>query len=232
MLKRKYSQHFLIKRNTIKKIIKEIKFSKTILEIGPGFGNFTDFFPKKKKIILIELDVKIFKFLIKKYKNKNFLILNKNILKFNFNKFKKITLFSSIPYKITTKILFFLLKNKRKILTQNIIIQKEYYDNKFKNKKSFFYFLINYNYKIKKKIFIKNKNFFPKPKVNSIFLILKIKKKNKFFENFFNKFISKINYIKSDFFFFFKKKKKKTKEVIIFYLFLFKKNLYFKSIFL
>ncbi|MGX7577244.1 rRNA adenine N-6-methyltransferase family protein [Candidatus Vidania fulgoroideorum] len=222
--KRKIGQVFLINKKKIKKIIDNISFSRVIFEIGCGYGNLTDFFIKKKhKIVLLELDKKIFIFLKKKYKKyKNINIINENIINFKFKFKKKITLISNIPYYLTNKIIFLLIKNKNIINNLNIMVQREYYLNKIK--KSKFKFLIKYNYTIKKKFLIENFNFFPKPKINSIFLFMYPIKRNKKFNAFFNKKILKQikNYL---FFKFFNLlKKKKLCEVIIFYCFIYKNS--------
>ena len=66
--KKSLSQNFLIDKNICKKIIKEADIkNKNILEIGPGKGILTEFILNEnpRKLILIEKDDKLFKFLKK-----------------------------------------------------------------------------------------------------------------------------------------------------------------------
>ena len=65
--KKSLGQNFLSDKNIIKKIVDvgKINSHDNIIEIGPGTGNLTEFILKKKpkKIILIEKDYKLAKFL-------------------------------------------------------------------------------------------------------------------------------------------------------------------------
>ena len=69
-LKKSLGQNFLSDNNIIKKIasLDNLK-NQTILEIGPGSGNLTEFIIKKqpKKIILIEKDQRFCELLKKKF---------------------------------------------------------------------------------------------------------------------------------------------------------------------
>ena len=110
--KKSLGQNFLIDKNIINKIVKigDINKNKTILEIGPGYGNLTEniILKNPKKIIAIEKDKKLFSFLKEKlYKKKNFLIINQDILKIiKKNNFENnVTVFGNLPYNISTKIL-------------------------------------------------------------------------------------------------------------------------------
>ena len=70
--KKSLGQNFLIDQNIIKKIIKQTNIKdENIVEIGPGYGSLTDHILKKKpkKLIIIEKDLEIFKFLKNKFKN-------------------------------------------------------------------------------------------------------------------------------------------------------------------
>ena len=111
--KKSLSQNFLIDKNISKKIIKEIKIkNQLIIEIGPGYGFLTDYILKEKpkKLILIEKDNILFKFLKDKYKNFNEVkIINKDILKVNLINYKKSIIISNLPYNISTKIILDLL---------------------------------------------------------------------------------------------------------------------------
>ncbi len=173
-------QNFIKNKKIIKKIIKYIKPSKKehFLEIGCGNGELTkEIIKYTKNFIGTEIDEILIKKIKKKIKNIN--ILNINILNFNFSiyKKKKINIIGNIPYYISHKILFKLIKNQSRIKNIYIMIQKELYENIKINKKNIKYsktnILINTFFNIIFFKTIKKKNFNPIPKVNSVFLKLK-----------------------------------------------------------
>ena len=82
--KKSLGQNFLVDQNIIDKIIKveNIEENQTILEIGSGYGNLTKKIVETnaKKIIAIEKDKKIAKFLKDKFTNlKNVQVVNADI---------------------------------------------------------------------------------------------------------------------------------------------------------
>ena len=84
MPKKSLGQNFLIDKNIINKIINigKIEENKTILEIGPGYGNLTKKIAsmKPKKILAIEKDKKLALFLKNIFKDfKNIKIINNDI---------------------------------------------------------------------------------------------------------------------------------------------------------
>ena len=80
--KKSLGQNFLIDKNIINKIIKigNINKNKTVVEIGPGYGNLTEaiisMYPKK--ILAIEKDKKLSLLLTKKFQNIK--VINEDIL--------------------------------------------------------------------------------------------------------------------------------------------------------
>ena len=86
--KKSLGQNYLTDLNVIKKIINLTNINnKNILEIGPGKGALTEEILKNKpkSLILIEKDNVLFNELKSKYKDqKNVIIYNKDVLKFNF----------------------------------------------------------------------------------------------------------------------------------------------------
>ena len=179
--KKALGQNFLIDKNIINKItnLTNIK-NENIVEIGPGLGNLTDFIiaKKPKKLILIEKDLILFKYLKNKYKKqKNTQIINNDALKFNFAKLKNIKIISNLPYNLSTKIIIKLLFYNKNIKNIICMIQKELAEkfdyNKNKMNKYKFIIQICANYKI---LFnVSNKVFYPKPKVNSKVVEFKLK---------------------------------------------------------
>ena len=171
--KKSLSQNFLIDKNISRKIVKEIEIkNQLIIEIGPGYGFLTDFIltEKPKKLILIEKDNKLFKFLKEKYKKfKKVNIINNDVLKVNFTNYKGCIIISNLPYNISTKLILNLLIKNSIIKEMLFMVQKEV-------AMKFDYNLLNMNkYKFFTKLFSKYKRCFdvpptvfkPKPKVHS-----------------------------------------------------------------
>jgi len=209
--KKSLGQNFLIDKNIIKKITNQIKIeNENIVEIGPGFGNLTDYIllRKPKNLILIEKDIVLFQYLKNKYKDqKTIKIINTDVLKYNFSKFKKIKIISNLPYNISSKIIMKLIFYNKNISNIIFMIQKELaekfdYRKKRMNKYKFIIEMCS-NYKI---LFnVNNKIFYTKPKVSSKVVEFKLKniqideKKilnfiNKIFSNKRKNMRSKINY--------------------------------------
>jgi 16S rRNA (adenine1518-N6/adenine1519-N6)-dimethyltransferase len=209
--KKSLGQNFLIDKNIIKKITNQIKIeNENIIEIGPGFGNLTDYIllRKPKNLILIEKDIVLFQYLKNKYKDQKIIqIINTDVLKYNFSKFKNIKIISNLPYNISSKIIMKLIFYNKNISNILFMIQKELaekfdYRKKKMNKYKFIIEMCS-NYKI---LFnVSNKVFYPKPKVSSRVVEFKLKniqideKKllnfiNKIFSNKRKNMRSKINY--------------------------------------
>ena len=191
--KKSLGQNFLIDQNIINKIVKigKIVENKTVLEIGPGYGNLTKKIVdlKPKKMLAIEKDKKLSLFLKNIFKNdKNIKIINNDI--FNIIKNKKlgqnIIVFGNLPYNISTQILASLVLLEKWPPWYEILIfmfQKEVADRILaKNIKNFgrLSILCNWRLDIKKHFDISKNCFFPKPKINSTVLSFTPKKNNLF----------------------------------------------------
>ena len=191
--KKSLGQNFLIDQNIINKIVKIGKTveNKTVLEIGPGYGNLTKKIVdlKPKKILAIEKDKKLSLFLENIFKNdKNIKIINNdifNIIK-NKNLGQNIIVFGNLPYNISTQILASLVLLEKWPPWYEILIfmfQKEVADRILaKNIKNFgrLSILCNWRLDIKKHFDISKNCFFPKPKINSTVLSFTPKKNNLF----------------------------------------------------
>lgn len=181
--KKSLGQNFLIDKNICKKIINLTNLkNKTIIEVGPGTGQLTNeiFLKKPKKIILIEKDLELSKKLIAKYKNNQiFKIYNKDVLKFDFKSYKNIIFISNLPYNISVKILYKLIRFRENFNQIIVMLQKEvaekliYKRNKKINKHNF---IINTFYNFDIMFNVSNNVFYPKPKVKSC--VVKIVPKN------------------------------------------------------
>ena len=183
--KKSLGQNYLIDLNIIKKIINlKYIYNKNILEIGPGKGALTKEILKNKpkSLILIEKDNSLSEELKFKYKDqKNIIVYNKDVLKFDFeNKLKNTIIFGNLPYNISSQILAKIIKFKKdppKFSALVLMFQKEMAQRvigKFNTSKyGRLSILTNYRLKVLKKFDVSSNSFFPKPKVNSTVLYLK-----------------------------------------------------------
>ena len=187
--KKKYSQNFLINSEKINKIISKIKVESfdALIEIGPGKGAITDEIVKlKKDLLLIEIDLNLVSYLKDKYKiYKNVFILAGDFLKCNLNntieKYLKdkrnIIIFSNLPYNITSPIIFKIINEKAENINKCLfMVQKEYGERLCAKPKSKSYnsltIIVNLFFRITKIIDLEPNDFYPKPKVQSVFLEL------------------------------------------------------------
>ena len=188
--KKSLGQNFLIDKNIIKKIINitQIK-DKHVMEIGPGHGALTDEILKKnpKSLIIIEKDNNLANFLKKKYSsNKIVDIYNDDVLKLNLEKIIKndSIVFGNLPYNISSQILIKMIKFKKWPTNYSDLIfmfQKELGEKIIAPFKSLNYGRLSIITSLKLdiiKTFIISPNCFkPKPKVKSIIIQFKPKKK-------------------------------------------------------
>ena len=187
--KKSLGQNFLSDKNVLKSIVKigNIKNNNTILEIGPGTGNLTEFILKKKpkNFFVIEKDYNLVKFLYEKFDNK-INIINKDVLNFELNTIskEKIIVYGNLPYNISTEILIkWITDNKKFESCKKLILmfQKEVADRIIAKTNSKNYgrlsIISNWRMDVKKEFDINPNCFFPKPKVDSTLLSFEPKKK-------------------------------------------------------
>ncbi len=186
--KKSLGQNFLTDKNILNKIVNIIKIkNKTVLEVGPGTGNLTEFLIKKKpkKIFVVEKDDNLVSVLRRKFKDE-IEIINDDILNINENLIskEKLIVFGNLPYNISTEILckWILNLKEKKIWFDNLILmfQKEVADRIISSFNSSNYgrlsILANWKLKIEKIIDIKPNSFYPKPKIESSLLYFSPKK--------------------------------------------------------
>ena len=187
--KKSLGQNFLSDKNIIKSIVEigNIKHNNTVLEIGPGTGNLTEFILKKKPKIffVIEKDYNLVKLLYKKFNNK-INILTKDILNFEFSEIskEKIIVYGNLPYNISTEILIKWITDSKKFQSCKklvLMFQKEVADRIMAKTNSKNYgrlsIISNWRMNIKKEFDISPNCFFPKPKIDSTLLSFEPKKK-------------------------------------------------------
>ena len=185
MLKAKKSlgQNFLIDKNTVNKIVNSINISNNnIIEIGPGLGALTEEILKQKpkKLIIIEKDYELYKKLLIKFINKKITIINDDALTYDFSKFNNYKLISNLPYNISSKFLFKILKLNNNFTDLVCMIQRELADKlDYKSGKMNKYkFISEYCGKYKILFNVSPNVFYPKPKVYSKVVKFELIRKN------------------------------------------------------
>ncbi|RLI70339.1 ribosomal RNA small subunit methyltransferase A, partial [Archaeoglobales archaeon] len=109
-LKKSKAQHMLHDKRILKKILDyaEVKESDTVLEVGCGTGNLTEFLLRRCRVVGIEIDREMVKHLKIKFKREinqgRFKLIHANALKIEFPPFNKFV--SNIPYKISSPLTF------------------------------------------------------------------------------------------------------------------------------
>ena len=185
--KKSLGQNFLIDKNIIEKICNagNLSQSDTVLEIGPGTGNLTEFILKKKpkKFYIIEKDERLIKNLSERFDNK-LIIINEDILKYDLKLLSdtNLIIFGNLPYNISSQILVnFINYSSSKFSYKKLVLmfQKEVADRILAedNSKNYGRLSIFSSWKlnIKKLMDIYPSSFFPKPKVMSSLLIFEPK---------------------------------------------------------
>lgn len=191
--KKRLGQNFLVDKNIQRKIINacELGPCDTVLEIGAGRGELTSLIAERvDRVYALEIDVYLCGLLKEKMAAySNFEIINTDVLSFNLRKhYKKlkgkIKVIGNIPYYLSSPIIEHLFKFREKIGTVFITMQKELAQRMVAVPGSRDYgpFSCFVQYYSEPKIIfgIKKSCFFPRPKVDSSFLRLDIRKSTLF----------------------------------------------------
>ena len=191
--KKSLGQNFLIDKNIINKIINLVSIrNKDIIEIGPGREALTEEIIKKKpkSLSLIEKDFFLAENLKKKYSDfNNIKVYNSDVLKFDIEKIttKNTIIFGNLPHNISSQILVKFLKFKKwppKFNDLIFMFQKELGKKIIGVYPSSDYgritILSNFRLNVLNKFYVSPNCFFPKPKVTSMVIHFRTKKKNSF----------------------------------------------------
>ena len=134
LAKKKYGQNFLIDNNILDKLVKLSKVDNNyIIEIGPGTGKLTRKLLNKpiKSLLAFEIDLDMVELLYDLKKDERFRLVHQDFLKIDLNSYldkdKNYEVVANLPYYISSKIIFSLLKQKN-ILSLNIMLQQELVD--------------------------------------------------------------------------------------------------------
>lgn len=181
--KKSFGQNFLIDEEILQNItsFSEVKSTDTVIEIGPGIGNLTEYLLKNaREVIAFEIDDIMEQILKKRFKDVNNInIVMKDFLKVNISDYtdKKVKIVANLPYYITTPILFHLLEQKEQIEEITIMVQKEVADRILSKEKSKDYGVLTINIKAvastKEGFLVRPESFIPSPNVDS--KVIKIK---------------------------------------------------------
>jgi len=173
-------QNFLINEEVFDKIVNYLDINKNdlVIEIGSGIGLLTKVLAAKaKKVIGIELDsslVDISRDVLKFFSNIE--ILNKDVLKIDFNELikenKSIKISANIPYYITTPIVMHILEQKLPSSTKIALLMQKEVGLRLTAKngtKDYGITSIVVQYYAKPELvsLVSNRSFFPAPKVDS-----------------------------------------------------------------
>ena len=187
-------QNFLIDENVVNEIIEASNINKEnlVIEIGPGLGTLTKYLLEKaRKVICIELDIKMLKILGDRFKlYDNFEIINQDILQVDLkniikkekesNYIKEIKVVANLPYYITTPIIMKLLEDELELESITVMVQKEVADRLIaipgeKNTGAITHTIYYYS-KAESVIEVPNNSFIPEPQVTSKIIKLNIRK--------------------------------------------------------
>ncbi|WP_185858125.1 16S rRNA (adenine(1518)-N(6)/adenine(1519)-N(6))-dimethyltransferase RsmA [Blattabacterium cuenoti] len=184
--KKKFDQHFLKDQNIAKKIVSFLSFENynTVVEIGPGLGILTKYLLNNPyhHIFLIEIDKELISFLKKNFSISKNQIIHKDFLKWNPEEMnlRNFAIIGNFPYKISSQILFHILKYNHYIPECIGMFQKEVAKRitSYKGKKTYgiLSVLVQTFYDVKYLFTVKEKVFFPIPNVQSAVISLKRKK--------------------------------------------------------
>jgi len=179
-------QSFLIDKNVLEKIVRlaDIKKTDVVLEIGPGFGVLTQKLAQRaKKVIAVELDKKLFQVLQNSLTDyKNIALINEDILKFPISNFQfpnsGYRLIANLPYSITSAVLTKFLTAKFPPKDIIILVQQEVAERIMAKSGNMNLLALNVQLYGQPEILIKVKpgSFWPKPKVISALLRIRVGK--------------------------------------------------------
>ena len=182
--KKSLGQNFLVDKNIQEKIIAacNLKKTDTVVEIGPGKGEITKFLlATVKKVVAVEIDRALCERLVEQFRPyPNFTLLHADILKTSLAQYKNLKIIANIPYYISTPIITHLLQYRKQIKVIYLTMQKELAGRLVATAgtKAYGSFSCFTQFYTQPKILfpIKNTSFWPKPKVDSSFVELKILK--------------------------------------------------------
>jgi 16S rRNA (adenine1518-N6/adenine1519-N6)-dimethyltransferase len=185
---KRFGQNYLYDKNIIKKIILEIdpKPDDTIVEIGPGRGALTEnIYGKVNNFIAVELDKRVTDDLRLRFPE--LVLIQADFLKIDIKSLRrsgleKIRIIGNIPYNITSPIIFKAIKNSELIEDAVLMVQLEVAKRMIAKRGTKDYgilaVLLQYFSETNLCFKVSPNAFYPKPKVTSAVIHIKLKKLN------------------------------------------------------
>ncbi len=180
---KRFGQNYLQDKNIIAKIVGEInpQPGDVIVEIGPGRGALTEaLYEKTKELIAVEIDKRVIEDLQQKFPNIK--LIRGDFLELDLNslvKKKKIRIVGNIPYNITSSIIFKIINNNQLIEDSVLTVQYEVAKRMTANRGTKDYgilsVLLKYFTETKVSFKISPNAFYPRPKVWSAVVHIRIK---------------------------------------------------------
>jgi len=182
---KRFGQNYLHDNNIIKKIVSEInpQPDDTIAEIGPGRGALTELiYGKAKNFIAVEIDTRVIEDLQSKFPDLR--LIQKDFLKVDISTIiesnkKKLRVIGNIPYNLTSSIIFKTIRNAELIEDAVLMVQNEVAKRMIAKKGSKDYgiltVLLNYFTDTQICFKVSPNAFYPKPKVTSAVVHLRLK---------------------------------------------------------
>lgn len=176
---KRWGQNFLICENIFKKVIQaaDLKENETIIEIGAGLGGLTKELAKStKKVIALEKDKKLIPVLKQNLKGlKNIEIVQMDCLDYRV-KIKNYKVVANLPYYLTSRIIKKFLEEKNPAQTMILMVQKEVAQRIMAKPPQMNLLALSVRFYAKPEIisYVPQKCFWPKPKVDSAIIKLKV----------------------------------------------------------
>jgi len=186
--KRRFSQNFLKHENSLRRIVEFAQIdNETVLEIGAGKGSLTKRIAEKaKRVFAIEIDQDLVAILAD-LGIPNVTVIKDDFLKIDLKEFEQPVIIGNIPYSITTQILKRLVEQRNAFKKSVLTIQKEYGDRILAKpgdvQYGFISLYVNYYFHAMKGFVIPARFFSPKPKVDSVTIVLEKKEPAPFLDN-------------------------------------------------
>lgn len=178
-----YSQNFIKSSKLVEQLISKTNLNSqdTVYEIGPGEGIITQELAKVvNRVIAIELDEKLYKELVEKFRfNKKVELLKNDFLKFNLPQRGDYKIFSNIPFNMTAGIVGKITRINNPPIDAYLIIQKEAalkFSGQPYCKNSQYSLLLKPVFELKIITEINRNSFYPRPKVNAVLLWIQQRK--------------------------------------------------------
>ncbi len=181
--KKPWGQNFLVEPTIVERIVDELGVTSedTVVEFGAGTGALT--FPLSQragKVYAVERDRDLVALLEQELEADNVEVIAADAAKFSFDTVtpsEGLYVIGNLPYNITAPILFHLHENRLRFKRAILMVQKEVADRLSAQPEdgkdySILSILFGAFFYVEQAIFVSRKYFFPKPRVDSVIILL------------------------------------------------------------